>query len=155
MNTQCVTWTTPEYWHGGRTSWNKVYIQFILHTDLKKNSDEENRTRGLNEWSHLRSTMYRAVRVWTDDVWQNYYFLTKSKERQHRTTLTTRGGKGGREVMGRIVGGGGRGMYDMCMCAKLYKYHSKSMILQRLLSSIGSGRWALVLGAGFGWCCYF
>lgn len=42
-------------------------------------------------------------------------------------------------------------MYDMCMCANLYKYHNKSMILQRLLTSIGGGRRALVLGAGLGW----
>lgn len=47
-----------------------------------------------------------------------------------------------------LEGGRGRGMYDMCVCANLYRYHNKSMILQRLLSSIGSGRQAL--GAGWG-----
>lgn len=35
-------------------------------------------------------------------------------------------------------------MYDMCMCANFYKYHNKSMTLQRLLS-------ALVLGQGWIW----
>jgi len=46
----------------------------------------------------------------------------------------------------------------MCMCANLYKYHNKSMILQRFLSSKGSGRWLLVLGAGMVWfvlCLFF
>lgn len=32
----------------------------------------------------------------------------------------------------------------MCMCVNLYKYHNKSTPLQCLLSSVGSGRWALV-----------
>lgn len=52
-------------------------------------------------------------------------------------------------MLGRVEKGG-RGMYDMCVCANLYKYHNKSMILQRLLSSIGSRRQVLVLGAGLG-----
>lgn len=38
----------------------------------------------------------------------------------------------------------------MCMCANLYKFHNKSMTLQRLLSSKGNGRCLLVLGAGLG-----
>lgn len=36
----------------------------------------------------------------------------------------------------------------MCMCAKLYKCHNKSMILPRLLPSRGSGAWVQVSGAG-------
>lgn len=38
-------------------------------------------------------------------------------------------------------GGSHEGPYDMCMYANLYKYHNKSMMLQRLRLSAGSGRW--------------
>ena len=115
---------------------------------------KKNRTSGLNQWNHCRSTMYSVERFWVDILKQSYHFLTKSKARQHSTTLTTRGGgKWWAEMRGRAEVWGGarvRGTYDMCMCANLYKYHNKSMILQRLLSSKGSGRWPLVLGTGLG-----
>lgn len=51
--------------------------------------------------------------------------------------MTTRGGEGKREVTG-------RGVYDMYLCANLYTSHNRSMMLRRLLPSVGSGtgRWS-------------
>lgn len=39
------------------------YVQLILHTDLKKKSNEEERASDVNQSSHLRSTMYSVERV--------------------------------------------------------------------------------------------
>lgn len=46
--------------------------------------------------------------------------IISEQKQKCRRTLTTRGGRGRGGV-----GGAGRGMYDMCMCANLYKYHDK------------------------------
>lgn len=72
------------------------------------------------------------------------FFKTKLDEQHHRTTLTTRTGSDAG------VGGASRATCDMCMCAKLYQYHNKSIILQCLLLSKGRGRQVSMLRAGIG-----
>lgn len=78
-------------------------------------------------------------------------FLNKIKR---STTQNNIDNKGRGETKGSDgLGGEGAEGCMICACVQTSTYHNKSMMLQRLLSSVGGGRWALVFGAGFGWCC--
>lgn len=115
MNTPCVL-------HGQHQNtdieeghlWTRYsYITHRLF--LKKKEQWRKQDKWSKSMKHYRSTMYSVERVWVDILKQSYHFLTKSKARHHRTTLTTRGGRGGGKWWAemRELGGSGGDQRDI------------------------------------------
>lgn len=156
-----LTWTTPSYWqHEERHRVPLVYgQQLMLHADFKKRSENVSRTNVSIISMELVKKHYlqQGKGSLRGEI---YSFFNKRKRETEQHRETRRRGAGSREQWwrGRVRAQG----WMICACVQTStSITTKSMMLQRLLWSEGSGRRALVFRAFrflfsfFCLCCYF